>query len=59
MAGTGDPFVAQIADLVAVVRTGRPPVCSGAEGQRTLEVLEAMQEAARTGRTTPPGSAGR
>jgi predicted dehydrogenase len=41
---------AQIADMVAAVREGRPPAISGEEGRRSLEVCLAIYESARTGR---------
>lgn len=41
---------AQIADMVSVVREGRPPVVSGEEGRQPLEVVLAIYESARAGR---------
>ena len=41
---------AQVADMVAAVRDGRPPAVSGEEGRRSLEVVLAIYESARTGR---------
>ena len=41
---------AQIADLVAAVREGRPPAVDGREGRRSLALVTAIYEAARTGR---------
>ncbi len=41
---------AQIADMVGVVREGRPPVISGDEGRQALEVTLAIYESARSGR---------
>ena len=38
-----------IEDFVDAVRTGREPACSGAEGRRSIAVVEAIYEAARTG----------
>lgn len=40
----------QIADMVGVVREGRPPVVSGDEGREALEVTLAIYESARSGR---------
>ncbi|MGE3911698.1 MAG: Gfo/Idh/MocA family protein [Chloroflexota bacterium] len=40
---------AQIADMVAAIRDGRPPAVSGEEGRRSLEVVLAIYESARTG----------
>lgn len=48
---------AQIADMVGVVREGRPPVVSGDEGREALEVTLAIYESARSGREIQlPGS---
>jgi UDP-N-acetyl-2-amino-2-deoxyglucuronate dehydrogenase len=41
---------AQIADMVGVVRDGRPPVVDGEEGRRSLEVVLAIYASARQGR---------
>ena len=40
---------AQIADMVGVVRDGRPPLINGDEGRRSLEVVLAIYESARLG----------
>jgi predicted dehydrogenase len=39
-----------IEDFVAAVRDAREPVCNGVEGRRSIAVVEAMYESARTGR---------
>ena len=49
----GDPLVRQMANLADVVRGRAGPVCSGAEGLRTLRVLEAVQASARSGGAVP------
>lgn len=50
---------AQIADMVGVVREGRPPVVSGDEGREALEVTLAIYESARSGREIAlPGASG-
>jgi predicted dehydrogenase len=36
-----------IEDFVDAVRNGRPPVCDGAEGRRSVEVVEAVYRSAR------------
>jgi predicted dehydrogenase len=36
-----------IEDFVDAIRTGRPPVCDGAEGRRSVEVVEAVYRSAR------------
>ena len=41
--------VAQIADFVAAVREGRPPAVDGREGRRSLALVTAIYESARTG----------
>jgi predicted dehydrogenase len=42
--------VAQIADFCSAVREGRPPAVDGREGRRSLALITAIYEAARTGR---------
>src|SRR6185312_7094974 len=37
-----------IEDFVEAIQTGRDPVCSGEEGRRSLAVVEAIYQAART-----------
>jgi predicted dehydrogenase len=44
-----------VADFVDAVRTGREPLVSGREGRRSLALVLAVYEAARTGRTARPG----
>ena len=39
-----------IEDFAAAIRDGRDPVCSGTEGRRSIAVVEAVYESARTGR---------
>lgn len=36
-----------IEDFVDAVRSGRPPICDGAEGRRSVEVVEAVYRSAR------------
>ena len=50
-----DPLTAQIAHFAQVIRGEAVPLVSGRDGLRTLEVIEAMQRAARTGRAETPG----
>ncbi len=45
-----DPFVAQLADLAAAIRDGRPPLVPLAEGVATLRLALAAMRAADTGR---------
>lgn len=40
---------AQIADMVGVVRDGRPPAVTGAEGREALRITLALYESSRTG----------
>ncbi len=47
---------AQIADLLAAIDTGREPAVSGEAGRDALEVVCAVYESARTGRTVRLGS---
>ncbi|WP_279477526.1 Gfo/Idh/MocA family oxidoreductase [Aureimonas sp. SK2] len=50
-----DPLALQIRHFAAVIRGDEPPLVSGREGLRTLEVVTAIKQAARTGlRTTLP-----
>ncbi|MET0555071.1 MAG: Gfo/Idh/MocA family oxidoreductase, partial [Vicinamibacteria bacterium] len=44
-----------LADFVDAVRTGREPLVSGVEGRRSLALVLAVYEAARTGRPVGPG----
>ena len=46
--GGGDPLDIQMADFAAVIRGERPPLVSGAEGMKSLAVVEAIAEAAAT-----------
>ena len=47
----------QIADMVGVVREGRPPAISGDEGRQALEVTLAIYESARSGQEVRPSTA--
>jgi predicted dehydrogenase len=42
---------AQIADLLAAIEEGRPPAADGQAGRDALEIVRAVYESARTGRT--------
>jgi predicted dehydrogenase len=44
-----EPYAAQIADFVAAVREGRPPLVDGAEARKALVVIEALYRSAATG----------
>ena len=44
-----EPYAAQIADFVAAVREGRPPLVDGAEARKALVVVEALYRSAATG----------
>jgi predicted dehydrogenase len=46
---TSDPLVNQIRHFRDVILNGVEPIVSGAEGLRTLRVIEAIQESARVG----------
>lgn len=46
----GRAHEAQLADVVAAVRTGRAPVVGAAEGLRALALVDAVYRSARTGR---------
>lgn len=52
--GTGDALEIQMAHFCDVVAGKASPLVSGAEGLRTLEVLEAIKQAAATGRPQSP-----
>jgi len=43
-----------LADFVSAVRDGRPPLVPGEEGRRSVSLVLAIYEAARTGRPTRP-----
>jgi len=47
---------AQIADLLAAIEEGREPAVGGQEGRDALEIVCAVYESARTGRTVRLGS---
>ena len=44
-----DPLANQVEHFAAVIRDGADPVCSGRDGLKTLLVVDAVIEAARTG----------
>jgi predicted dehydrogenase len=44
-----EPYAAQIADFVAAVREGRPPLVDGAEARKALVVVDALYRSARCG----------
>ena len=44
-----DPLANQINHFAAVIRGEATPVCSGRDGLKTLKVVDAVIEAARTG----------
>ena len=41
-------------DFMQAIRTGRPAACDAAEGRRSVAVVEAVYESARTGRAVEP-----
>jgi UDP-N-acetyl-2-amino-2-deoxyglucuronate dehydrogenase len=43
-----EPYAAQIADFVAAVRHGRPPVVDGVEARKALVVVDALYRSAGT-----------
>ena len=45
-----DPLANQITHFTAVIRGAEEPVCSGRDGHAALRVVDAVLEAARTGR---------
>jgi predicted dehydrogenase len=48
-----DPLANQVDHFAAVIRGETGPICSGRDGLRTLQVVDAVLEAARTGRPVP------
>jgi predicted dehydrogenase len=44
-----EPYAAQIADFVAAVREGRPPLVDGTEARKALVVVEALYRSASAG----------
>ncbi|RAK58939.1 gfo/Idh/MocA family oxidoreductase [Phenylobacterium hankyongense] len=46
VAGVTDPFVAQLADLAAAIREGRPPMVPLAEGEASLRLALAARQSA-------------
>jgi UDP-N-acetyl-2-amino-2-deoxyglucuronate dehydrogenase len=46
-----------IEDFVDAIHTGRPPICDGREGRRSVEVVEAVYRSAREGRVADIGPA--
>ena len=45
-----------VEDFVTALRTGGRPICDGAEGRRSVAVIEAMYESARSGRAVDVAS---
>jgi len=54
--GSGDPLLAQIDNFAGVIRGIAEPVVSGEEGLKSLAVIEAIKEAARSGTIVTPES---
>jgi UDP-N-acetyl-2-amino-2-deoxyglucuronate dehydrogenase len=52
-----EPYAAQIADFVAAVREGRPPLVDGAEARKALVVVEALYRSAGAGKWVTVDSA--
>jgi len=48
---TSDPLINQIAHFVAVIEGKEQPLVSGDEGLKTLQVIEAIQNSAKSGET--------
>jgi UDP-N-acetyl-2-amino-2-deoxyglucuronate dehydrogenase len=46
-----------IEDFLEAIRTGRRPACDGREGRRSVALVEALYESARTGAPVAPGAA--
>ena len=55
--GSEDPLVTQMHHFARVIGGIEAPVVSGSEGMRSLEVVEAISESARTGTEVTPGVA--
>lgn len=51
-----DPLANQVDHFAAVIRGEAAPICSGRDGLKTLRVVDAVTEAARTGRPVELGS---
>ncbi len=51
-----DPLVRQIVHFAAVIRGEAQPLVSGREGLKTLAVIEAIKQSARSGETVVPDS---
>lgn len=49
--GASDPLVNQMSHFADVIRGTKAPIVSGWEGLRTLQVLEAIQDACKSGET--------
>jgi UDP-N-acetyl-2-amino-2-deoxyglucuronate dehydrogenase len=45
-----EPFERQFRDFGEAIRTGRPPLVSGEEGYRALEIVDAIYRSCRTGK---------
>jgi predicted dehydrogenase len=54
IAGTTDPFVAQLADLAAAIRDRRPPLVPLGEGLASLRLALAARRSAEEGRELRP-----
>lgn len=50
---TSDPLLNQIAHFTAVIRNEAEPIVSGEEGAKTMQVIEAIQDAAQTNEYVP------
>ena len=45
-----DPLTNQVKHFADVIRGAAEPICSGRDGLKTLQVIDAVVESARTGR---------
>ena len=45
-----DPLADQVTHFAAVIRGEAEPICSGRDGLKTMRVVDAVVESARTGR---------
>jgi predicted dehydrogenase len=45
-----DPLANQVAHFAAVIRGDATPVCTGRDGLKTMQVVDAVVESARTGK---------